>query len=788
MIDSIELKNWRSHLDTKMDFSDGTNVLVGIVGAGKTSVLDGLCFGLFGTFPTLASKKIKLEDMIMKKPQKKDKAEIVVNFSIGEDNYSVKRIIQKGKTNGELRKNGKLIEAPQTQRVTEEVEKILKIHYDLFTRAVYSEQNEIDMFLTIPKGKRMSKIDQLLSIDKFETVRKNTVVLVNKCFAYSNEKKKIIEGLEAGQSGGVSSVKDEIIKLGNERERLLVKLGSVKDKKSLQERKLADLKRIDKRLREIDTEEKTCIAIIQAYKADIDKLSDVIEIAEKSDEQFLQEISEREASLSGIKTDLVKDKEKLLDIRKTITSKDTEAKILSEEKIPRLKKNIDDKKKLYTKLKRSSPEKLNQKLQERVIELDKEKEKLHRFSARIEETEETIKQMEEIEKRCPLCDQGLTESKKIQIIKLKKMRIARSIKLKDDSLKNIEKFEKNISKLSMSLKESERMETQLLGMGNLEEDFKSSETILKSIKSEIKNLSTEEKMLDKTVSLLEKDYESKLEGFNELKRFYEKKKELVEKTDKINESQSKISSLRKDKENFSGFYPEIIPSIENELMEVYGMLKGLEVKVQNTDSIIIEKKKILDELEKKKKIVDSYKSEVTRLDNIAEQLSLFESSVKSTQDQLRKNFITAVNQAMDEIWNQIYPYNDFYSARLGIEGDYTLQLLDDTGWINVDGVASGGERSIACLVLRIAFSLVLAPQLRWLVMDEPTHNLDSKTVEDFSLLLREQIPRMIDQVFIITHDQALESAVSGHLYKLHRDKASNEPTKAIHMNKDWSGN
>jgi len=784
MISLIELKNWRSHLDTKMDFSDGTNVLIGIVGAGKTSILDGLCFGLFGTFPTLMSKKIKLEDVIMKKPHKKEKAEIIINFVLGDDTYSVKRMIEKGKTTAELRKNGKLVEAPQTQRVTEEVEKLLRINYDLFTRAVYSEQNQIDMFLTIPKGHRMKKIDELLSIDKFEIVRKNTVVLINKFFALSNEKKKIIDGLQAGSGMDINKTKDDLKKLSNELGRIESKLVSLKDNKKTQEVKLADLKRIDKRIRDINQEEKICIATIQAYKADIDKLTDLIDIAEKSDSEFLEKINELEIEMKRGEESLNADREKLTTTRKLISSKETEVKIISEERVPKLKKDLEDKASISRKLKRSGPEKINEKIENKLGELDVIKEKLNRQEVRIEETEETLKQMEEIEKRCPLCDQNMTEKKKMQIINLKKARIARAIKLKEEFSKDVMKLNKDIINLRLKLKESERFETQLLGMGNLEEELTNSEIILKGLRSEMKSLLTEEKMLDKSVSLLETKISKDRISLEKLKSVYEKKQELMHKTRKIEESQAKISVLEKERDSFVGFYSDIIPSIENELMEVYGMEKGLEAKIEGLNRMIIEKEKESDEMEKRKKIIEGYETDAKKFDSIAEQLRLFETSVKLTQDQLRKNFINAVNQATDEVWNQIYPYNDFHSCRLGVEGDYTLQLLDDTGWINVDGIASGGERSIACLALRIAFSLVLAPQLRWLVMDEPTHNLDERTVRDFSVLLRERLPNMIDQVFIITHDPALEGAVSGHLYKLERNKGMNEPTKAVHMNSE----
>ena len=137
---------------------------------------------------------------------------------------------------------------------------------------------------------------------------------------------------------------------------------------------------------------------------------------------------------------------------------------------------------------------------------------------------------------------------------------------------------------------------------------------------------------------------------------------------------------------------------------------------------------------------------------------------------------------MQSVWEDLYPYKDIYGVRLGIEeGDYILQLQDRTGWIPADGVVSGGERTIACLALRIAFALVLAPQLRWIVLDEPTHNLDGRAVEDLGNVLRDKVTNLVDQVFLITHDPSLETAVSGYLYKIERDKEKDGPSNVVYV-------
>ncbi len=97
MITKLILRNWRSHELSEFEFGKGTNVLVGQMGAGKSSVMDSLCFALFGTFPNLQAKKIKLDEVIMNKPTQKTYAEVKIFFTLGDKEYKIIRKIELGK-------------------------------------------------------------------------------------------------------------------------------------------------------------------------------------------------------------------------------------------------------------------------------------------------------------------------------------------------------------------------------------------------------------------------------------------------------------------------------------------------------------------------------------------------------------------------------------------------------------------------------------------------------------------------------------------------------------------
>ncbi|MDO8537435.1 MAG: SMC family ATPase [archaeon] len=182
MIKSVSLQNWKTHRETKMEFGKGTNVLIGIVGAGKSSVMDAICYGLFGTFPGLNAKRLSTDEVIMNTPNEMDYSKVEVEFFYKENEYKVERMLYRGKKVNEakLYKNNEFFIGPKPSDVNEKIEELLELNFDLFSRAVYSEQNQIDYFLKLTPAQRKQKFDELLDLEKYETARSNAVLIANR--------------------------------------------------------------------------------------------------------------------------------------------------------------------------------------------------------------------------------------------------------------------------------------------------------------------------------------------------------------------------------------------------------------------------------------------------------------------------------------------------------------------------------------------------------------------------------------------------------------------------------
>jgi exonuclease SbcC len=780
MITKVQLKNWRSHLDTELNFSDGTNCFIGNVGSGKTTIMDAICFGLFGTFLQLQQKKLKLEDIIMKKPVLKDQAEVTVYFDVDGTEWSIKRTVTKGKSTAELRKEGELIEGPQSSKVTEEAEKILKMNYELFSRAVYSEQNQLDMFLTIPKGQRMKKIDELLAIDKFEKARTNTRALKNKCLSFMSEKEDLLKNLEADESlRKIEIIQREFSELKEREDGLNKQLEEVVRRKVGTARDLMIMKEQQRKMQTIEEEVKKYRALTELTEADLEKLkTDLVEFAEKTIEELNDEDKVVSEDIERLNFSIADERSNLDKLREEYAEENARINMIEEERLPKAKQEADELEAITEKLKRNPLRKIEAELKSSQKDMEKTQLNTQKSLAKISELEDSIHELGLAGSSCPVCSAKLTESKKSSLLAKNKKLLEELGKTVESSKKTVEKLQEEISKLNLKFREAERLEERLEQVKDSGKQLKALTKELDNLKDKVKVFTNQRKMFEKNIELLESNSTALKKRQYDIKQVISKKEEANIKLDRLKEYSQRLSQLSAEKEMMSSFSLSVLEKIEKDYQDVIGLEKELQTRLSNQADIVREKQRLLNEIESKKKVLEGYRLEIKRSEAISEQLQLLEISLEATQEQLRKDFVTAVNEAMQSIWPELYPYKDIYSIKLGIEeGDYVLQLQDSTGWVTADGVASGGERSIACLALRIALSLVLAPSIDMLVLDEPTANLDSRTVEVLANVLRDRITNFVEQVFLITHDSALENAVSGYLYRFEREKERDGFTK-----------
>jgi DNA repair exonuclease SbcCD ATPase subunit len=161
---------WKNILSTgnywteiKLDTNTNT-LIVGENGAGKSTMLDALCFALFGK-AFRAINKPQLINSINNKD-----AVVEVNFDTGNKSYKIIRGIKPNIF--EIYCNGELVDQEAASRdYQEHLEKfILKLNYKSFTQIVILGSASFTPFMQLKPGDRREIIEDLLDIQIFSTM------------------------------------------------------------------------------------------------------------------------------------------------------------------------------------------------------------------------------------------------------------------------------------------------------------------------------------------------------------------------------------------------------------------------------------------------------------------------------------------------------------------------------------------------------------------------------------------------------------------------------------------
>lgn len=161
---------WRNFLSTgnqfteiKLDRSPNT-LIVGENGGGKSTMLDALCFALFGK-PFRNINKPQLVNSINKK-----QLLVEVEFQTGRKSYKIVRGIKPNLF--EIYVDGDLINQDAAARDYQKYleESILKLNYKSFTQIVILGSASFTPFMQLPSGTRREIIEDLLDIQIFTTM------------------------------------------------------------------------------------------------------------------------------------------------------------------------------------------------------------------------------------------------------------------------------------------------------------------------------------------------------------------------------------------------------------------------------------------------------------------------------------------------------------------------------------------------------------------------------------------------------------------------------------------
>ncbi|WP_034339079.1 AAA family ATPase [Deinococcus misasensis] len=164
---------FREH--TEVDFSElSLYAIQGQTGSGKSSLLDAICFALYGETPRLGAKG--LDALISQGAQS---LSVRFEFEVGQERFEVARSKGRKASESETRlsriQDGKAVTAVEGNKkkdIQSEIEKVVGLSFDSFTRAILLPQGQFDRFLKGNSREKQELLGKLIGLDRFTRMQK----------------------------------------------------------------------------------------------------------------------------------------------------------------------------------------------------------------------------------------------------------------------------------------------------------------------------------------------------------------------------------------------------------------------------------------------------------------------------------------------------------------------------------------------------------------------------------------------------------------------------------------
>ncbi len=304
LIKSIKLENIRSYKSSQINFLEGTSLLAGDIGAGKSSILLGIEFALFGIRrPHLSGSTLLRHG--------KNEGSVELNFLLGENEIIVKRRLKRIKE--DVSQDEGFIIINNSKKICSPIElraeifsllgypkELLSKNKDLVYRyTVYTPQEQMKEILEEDSETRLDILRKIFNIDKYKRIKENSAILMR----VLKERKKYIELMTADLEEQKTEKKQkeelqkkieiEIFALNRAVKNLVEEIQKAKLKKAELEDKIRASERIKNEIKIAETKIKSSKGILNSNLLMINRIKAQIESAEISIDKVLIENAEK---------------------------------------------------------------------------------------------------------------------------------------------------------------------------------------------------------------------------------------------------------------------------------------------------------------------------------------------------------------------------------------------------------------------------------------------------------------------------------------------------------------
>lgn len=296
-IKKIILDNIRSYEHQEITFPDGSLLLSGDIGSGKTSILLGIEFALFGLQPGQKGSSILRNGQVH--------GGVILEFEIDDKTIVLERTLKKAKTISQDYCSISIDDVKEEISVTELKSKVLELlNYPrefskkqnlLYKFTVYTPQEEMKQIILEDSETRINTLRHVFGIDKYKRILENASVLISKVREEKRIKEAITSNLEQDKLN-ITSKEEELAEkslniLSIEKDFLL----KMEKRKRIQEEKGEISRKIEEKYKLQQEIEKTKLFV--STKKDTIYNNSILITQFKSQIQELQELDFDEAEI-----------------------------------------------------------------------------------------------------------------------------------------------------------------------------------------------------------------------------------------------------------------------------------------------------------------------------------------------------------------------------------------------------------------------------------------------------------------------------------------------------------
>ncbi|MBU0667196.1 MAG: SMC family ATPase [Nanoarchaeota archaeon] len=528
IINSLKLKNIRSYTDENINFSEGSTLLSGDIGVGKTSILLAIEFALFGIIRGQISGSTLLR-------HGKNEGFVELEFSITNKKIIIKRNLKRTSKSivqdsghiivGDEKFEGTPIELKS--KILELIgypdELITKSKSYIYRYTVYTAQEEMKHILFEGKDERLDVLRKIFDVDKYQRARDNIQNYMRELRTQRDILQTRIEDLDDKQKE-FDEYSEKIILISNDIKTVEEKITQQNKSLFIHKKTLSEFEDGIKKFSELKKQSE----LKNLVKRNLESQHERLVLEAKRSEHEIQKLSEELKDFNVEKSTL--EKENILEF---------------ENKINAIRENL---------LKINSRE--------------------SEFKTKKIAAEKLIGQINSLDK-CPVCKQDVCVNHKQSVCEKEEAKIH----LIDEKLLDLSELKQK------RLEEKENISIKLKSLQDKEKLFEANKIKINSLrekKSHLETLSKQKIELQENIQKLNSEItllKEQKDNYANLELSYEKEKGMYEDSNnQLSKFKSEESGLLKEKETIENVQKRISTEIERKIKSKTQLIKVKEAR------------------------------------------------------------------------------------------------------------------------------------------------------------------------------------------------------------------